>query len=273
MLKRFPPTAEAAEVEQCMRQEGYAIVDRLVSTELISRVSEELMPYIDKTPSGLNDFVGRKTRRTGALIARSPAARELIMNPLALQVTAGFLGHASTFQLHLTQVISLDPGQPAQAIHRDEAWDHYPFPMDFDALCNTMWAMEDFTAETGATLIVPRTHLLPGEHAFEEKDALVAEMEPGSVLFYTGKIYHAGGANRTRNRVRHGINVNYTLGWLRQEENQYLSTSREIAETLDDELLKLMGYQLGGPALGWVRDFEDPITSLRDNAAGHILGG
>lgn len=273
MLKRFSSTATAAEVEQCMREEGYAIVDNLVDREVIDRLNQEIMPYVDKTPPGLNDFVGRKTRRTGALIARSPASRELIMNPLALEVTRGFLGHASAFQLHLTQVISLDPGQPAQTIHRDEAWDHYPFPMEYDLLCNTMWAMSDFTAETGATLLVPRTHLLPGEHEFEEKDALVAEMEPGSVLFYTGKIYHAGGANRTQDRVRHGLNINYTVGWVRQEENQYLSTPRELAETLDDELLKVMGYQLGGPALGWIRDFEDPLAAVRAESATRFLGG
>ncbi|MFE9687134.1 phytanoyl-CoA dioxygenase family protein [Streptomyces sp. NPDC006285] len=272
MLKRFSFGVSAAEVEQCMREEGYAIVDNLVDPEVIKRVSHEMMPYIDKTPTGLNNFVGRKTRRTGALIARSPAAREIVMNPLALDVTGRFLGHASEFQLHLTQVISLDPGQQAQKIHRDEAWDHYPFPMDYDVLCNTMWAMSDFTPEAGATLLVPRTHLIPGEHDFEEKDALVAEMEPGSVLFYTGKIYHAGGANRTQDRVRHGLNINYSVGWVRQEENHYLSTPREIAATLDDDLLKVMGYQLGGPALGWIRDFEHPLAAVREGADDWHLG-
>jgi ectoine hydroxylase-related dioxygenase (phytanoyl-CoA dioxygenase family) len=89
-------------------------------------------------------------------------------------------------------------------------------------------------------------------------------MERGSVFFYSGKIYHGAAANKS-DKVRQGINITYCVGWVRQEENQYLSTPIEVARTLDDDLLKLMGYQLGGLAMGYIRDFEDPMVAIRDD--------
>jgi ectoine hydroxylase-related dioxygenase (phytanoyl-CoA dioxygenase family) len=88
-------------------------------------------------------------------------------------------------------------------------------------------------------------------------------MERGSAFFYTGKVFHGAGANHS-DTVRQGINLTYAVGWVRQEENQFLSTPIEVARNLDDDLLKLMGYQLGGIAMGYIRDFEDPLVAVRD---------
>jgi ectoine hydroxylase-related dioxygenase (phytanoyl-CoA dioxygenase family) len=87
-------------------------------------------------------------------------------------------------------------------------------------------------------------------------------MEQGSVLLYTGALYHGGGANRS-DAVRLGLNITYNLAWLRQEENQYLSVPREIARELPESLLRLMGYAQGAYALGYVDDLRDPIEVVR----------
>ena len=88
----------------------------------------------------------------------------------------------------------------------------------------------------------------------------------GSVVFYTGSLYHGGGANRS-DHVRYGLNLTYTLGWLRQEENQYLSVPHDVARTLPDSLLKLIGYQRGAYALGYVDDVRDPLDWLRGRSS------
>ncbi len=69
--------------------------------------------------------------------------------------------------------------------------------------------------------------------------------------------------------VRRAINVNYCVGWVRQEENQFLSVPTEVARTLDDDLLKLIGYQEGAWAMGYFRDFEDPLRAIRGDAVGY----
>jgi Phytanoyl-CoA dioxygenase (PhyH) len=268
-LRHVPPTTTPADVTRHLREDGYVIVDNLVGTEHMDRIATELAPYIVDTPLGGDNFLGTKTRRTGRLIARSPACRELIQNPTVLDVAGDFLSHASTYRLHLTQVISIGPDSPAQPIHRDQlAWDFFPFPNDYEVQCNTLWAMSDYTAEMGATRVVPGSHRLGDNEKFTQEDSIPAEMERGSVLFYSGKIYHGGGANTTEAAVRQALNITYAVGWVRQEENQYLSTPLEVARTLDDDLLKLMGYQMGCFALGYVGDFQDPISAVRDGVTG-----
>jgi ectoine hydroxylase-related dioxygenase (phytanoyl-CoA dioxygenase family) len=185
------------------------------------------------------------------------------MDPLVLGTVKDVLGHATSFQLHLTQVIAIEPGEKAQAIHRDQwAFDFFPFPNDYEVQCNTIWAMTDFTAENGGTRLIPGSQRFEDRLSFEEADTIPAEMPAGSVLFYTGKLYHGGGANRSQ-AVRRGINLTYAVSWLRQEENQYLSVPFEIARELPEPLLKLMGYARGAYALGYVDDLRDPLDALR----------
>jgi ectoine hydroxylase-related dioxygenase (phytanoyl-CoA dioxygenase family) len=194
------------------------------------------------------------------------------MHPFVGDVVGRVLGHATNHQLHLTQVIAIGPGEPAQAIHRDQwAFDFFPFPPGYEVQCNTLWAMSDFTAENGATRVIPGSHRLEDRRAFRESDTEPAEMEAGSVLFYTGSLYHGGGANRSA-AVRYGLNLTWSLAWLRQEENQYLSVPREIARELPEPLLRLIGYARGAYALGYVDDLRDPIQVLRGDVPDEGFG-
>ncbi len=271
-LLHLPPTATAEEVADNLQQHGYAIVDDLAPSGLMDRIQAEMAPHVEVTPYGQDAFVGKATRRTGSMIARSPAARELIMNPLAIGAAAKFLGHASTFQLHLTQIISVYPGSPAQPLHQDQlAWDFFPFPDDYHIQCNLLWALSDYTEEMGATRVVPDSQYTGKDKTYTQADSLPAVMTRGSALFYTGKVYHGAGANVSE-RTRQGINITYAVGWVRQEENQYLSTPLEVARTLPDELLKVMGYQMGCFALGYVRDFEDPMVMIREPETRGVFG-
>jgi len=262
-LTHLPPDTTAELVAEAIARDGAVIVDDLAPDDLLDRVADELAPSLAATPIGPDEFSGRNTRRTGALIARSPSARELVMHPLALATAGVVLGHATNFQLHLTQVIAIGPEQPAQPIHRDQwAFDFFPFPRGYEVQCNTIWALTDFTEANGATRVVPASNHADDGLAYRESDSEPAEMRRGSVLFYSGSVYHGGGANRS-DTTRIGLNITYNVAWLRQEENQYLSVPREVAATLPVELLRLMGYDRGAYALGYIDDLRDPIEAVR----------
>jgi ectoine hydroxylase-related dioxygenase (phytanoyl-CoA dioxygenase family) len=266
-IKHLPVTASPDEICAALNDDGCVVVDNVVAPELFDQVAAELRPFTDATPFGADDFSGRRTRRTGGLVARSPKCRELVMNPIVLGAVGKLLGHATSFQLHLTQIISIGPGEPAQTIHRDQwAFDFFPFPRGYEVQCNTIWAMTDFTEENGATRVIPGSNRFDDRLRFKESDTEPAEMTKGSVLFYTGSIYHGGGANHSSS-IRTGINITYNVSWLRQEENQYLSVPLEIARTLPVDLLRLMGYRLGAYALGYVDDTRDPIEVVRPDLA------
>ncbi|HEX9258254.1 MAG TPA: phytanoyl-CoA dioxygenase family protein [Acidimicrobiales bacterium] len=271
-VRHLPSTAASEDIHDVLLSEGAVIVDDLVDVPLVARVREELAPFIEVTPFGSDGFAGRRTRRTGALVARSPACRELVRNALVLDVAGRLLHKAVSFQLHLTQAIAIGPGEPAQAVHRDQwAFDFYPFPTDYHVQCNTIWALTEFTEANGATRVIPGSQDWPDAHGHSVEETVPAEMSPGSCLFYTGKVYHGGGANTT-DEVRIAGNITYAVGWLRQEENQYLSLPREVAETLDDDLLRLMGYRIGAYALGYIDDVRDPLEAIRGARGGMSLG-
>jgi hypothetical protein len=261
-VEHLPADTAPVVVAEIVKELGAAIVDGVASSDLLDSIEAELGPYLEATPPGPDDFTGFLTRRTGSLVARSPAARQLVMHPLALETTGNLLAHATNFQLHLTQAIAIGPGQPAQPIHKDRwAFDFFPFPTGYEVQCNTIWALTEFTEENGATRIVLGSNTADDTQAFTQDDTEPAEMERGSVLFYSGSVNHGGGANLT-DEVRIGLNITYNLAWLRQEENQYLATPPELAQTLPIELLRLMGYTRGAYALGYIDDLRDPIEAL-----------
>jgi ectoine hydroxylase-related dioxygenase (phytanoyl-CoA dioxygenase family) len=195
----------------------------------------------------------------------------LIQHPTILGVTEKLLHKATSFQLHLTQTIAIGPDSPSQSIHRDEwAFDFFDFPSDHHVQCNTIWAMTDFTEDNGATRLIPGSQSDPidlhrGRTPDGVDETVSAEMTRGSCLVYTGKVYHGGGANRSAD-TRTGLNITYNVGWLRQEENQYLSVPQDVAATLDDDLLRLMGYRIGAYALGYIDDVRDPIEAIRSGS-------
>ena len=264
-LQHLPATAAPEEVVEAVRADGACIVDALAGRDVLDRLDRELAPWLARTPYGTDDFAGPATRRTGGLVARCPASRELLQHPLILAATEGLLEGSTTFHVHLTQAIAIGPGQVSQPIHRDQwAFDFFPFPDGYDVQLNTIWALTEFTEANGATRIVPGSNRGGHDHlgAFDITDSVPAEMSRGSVVVYSGSVHHGGGANTT-DEVRIGINLTYARSWLRQEENQYLTIPPDVAVTLDDDLLRLLGWARGAYALGYVDDLRDPLDVLR----------
>jgi ectoine hydroxylase-related dioxygenase (phytanoyl-CoA dioxygenase family) len=249
-LTTLPASADVEQILEVIHRDGAVIVADLLDAPGLARVRDEIMPYVAATGTGRDDFSGRLTTRTGALVARSPACRELILNERVLEAAARFLApYCARIQLHLTQIIRLKPGQQAQVIHRDRwAWGTYL--QGVEPQFNTIWALTDFTEENGATQVVPGSQTWPDDRRPEPHEIRQAVMSRGSVLLYTGSVFHGGGANRA-DEDRIGANLTYALGWLRQEENQYLSCPPEIARHLPIPLQDLLGYTLGSYALGY----------------------
>ncbi|MGB7051564.1 MAG: phytanoyl-CoA dioxygenase family protein [Acidimicrobiales bacterium] len=252
------------DIAAVLREDGCVVVTGLASSATMDQIAEEMEPWLSTTKPGSSEFLGHATRRSGALIAKSPTARALICAPTILGVLdLALADHASIYQVDLTQLIDIGPGESAQRIHRDRwSFDNYPFPTGFEVEIATMWAVTDFTEDVGATRVIVGSNLWE-ENPPEADPALAsaAVMAKGSVLLYTGSVYHGGGANTTKVH-RIGMNIGYSLGWLRQEENQYLACPPEIARELPEGLLRLMGYQRGAFALGYVDDMRDPLDWL-----------
>lgn len=262
-IQHLPVDSPTDKLNEALEQDGCVVIDRALDRATLDRLKDEMAPHVEAAAYGTDEFDGFQTKRSGMLVARSPTSRDLIMNPSVLDLAKRVLSHATVFQLHCTQIIEVGPGAAPQMIHRDQwAFDMFPFPQGTDTTFATMWALDDFTEENGATRVIPGSHKMADKQEFKLEDTEPAEMEAGSVLLYTGSLYHGAGRNQS-DAVRTGLIVHYSLGWLRQEENQYLGVPEEVLQTLPEDLLRLMGYQHASLSLGFIDGGRDPIAVVR----------
>ena len=248
-------------VAEALLADGYVIIERL-APDLTDRALAELTDDIDAAPVGHTDFLGNRTKRLGGLLRRSAAAQQLAVHTVVMALADAVLQpHCVRYQLNYSGIMHLLPGAKAQELHRDG--DLYPFrhpcpPM----LMPTMWALTDFTADNGATSLVPGSHRWAEERDPTAAEIVAAVMPAGSLLVYLGGTIHGGGANVSQSLVRTGLALQYSLAWLRQEENQYLANPPEIACTFPERLQRLIGYDYGAPYLGFV-DGDSPQRLLQ----------
>jgi len=260
-LETFAPDSSTTDILAALERDGACIVSNLITAEAAERVVAEVTPYIEQTRYGGDEFSGTRTRRTGALVARSPSCRDIVMNTTAVQAAQTFLGpYTAKILLHVTQTICIGPGESEQMFHRDrQAWGEY-LPREIEPQFNTIWALTDFTADNGATRIAPGSHRWEPGRKPAPDEVCQAQMSKGSVLFYSGSVIHSGGANHA-NETRMGLNITYCLAWLRQEENQFLSCPPHIARDLPQPLQELLGYTMGSYALGYYSEPENGLEA------------
>ena len=257
-ITHLPTDTTQEEVLRCMAEDGAVIIDDVLRSEQLQALEHDLAPFLKKEVYGRDAFTGFNTQRIGALIARSRACGELALEPRVLDAARTYLAeHCDDVQLHFTSAVAIAPGESAQILHRDRGiWGGY-VPRQIEPLFSTIWALTPFTQENGATQVVIGSHRWEKKRQPEPNEIAFAEMSPGSVLCYNGTVLHGGGANVTENETRVGVFLHYTLSWLRQEENQYLSCPPKHAEHLSQELRALIGYAKGGYVLGFYSDPDD----------------
>jgi len=255
IVQTFSCEADAATIAASLQQDGAAIVERLAAPQILDAIGAELKPHFTLEGDKFkNDFNGYKTRRLSAILALSHHSAELIAHPLVLAVADAVLKpQCETYRLGSTTAIEIHPGEADQVLHRDD--DFYPIRIpEVEFQLGAMWALDDFTIENGATRLVPQSHWTAKDRSKQECgagecDTTQAVMQRGSVLLYFGSTWHGGGANSS-DTPRTGLINTYALGWLRQEENQYLCVPRTVAESYPERVQRLMGYQAHGEYLG-----------------------
>ena len=237
-------------------RDGGVIVLNQAENSIIDTLADEFRPHFDQQGAKFqNDFNGYKTLRLSGILGISRTSAELIAHPRVIEVADAVLGpHCVNYRIGSCTAIEILPGEQAQVLHTDDSF--YPIKIpEVEFQVSAMWALDDFTVENGATRVVPGSH---GHQppAANEADVLQAVMPKGSVLFYLGSTLHGGGANQSGS-PRSGLINTYSLGWLRQEENQYLTIPRDVADSYPEQIRRLMVYQAHGSSLGVYPDDPD----------------
>jgi hypothetical protein len=226
-------------------ERGFVILPRQLSQVTLDSARQEIGELLTGAEWG-SGFDGSRTRRVWALLSRTRCMDEAALDPVVLEMACRTIGPGSQFSL--TQATQIHPGQAAQVLHCEQGI--YPLPRDRDVMITAMWALDDFTAANGATLLVPRSHELR-EGKPDRKDAIPAEMPAGSVLIFLGRLWHAGGGNSS-DHPRTGVIIDYVQPWLRPCEAHSLSTNLDQVRALPERLQELLGFNQATPYLGFI---------------------
>ncbi len=229
-----------AEHVERIAAEGYTVVPGVLAADEVAALVEDLVRVEREervTPSS-NGFEGTATLRAYNLLRHGPAWEAVPVHPAVLPVVDGVLDPGCL--VSSLSSIRIMPGETAQPIHADDQLIPLTQPHP-PVVCNTMWALTDFTDENGATRLVPGSHLREKPVFGGDYPTVPAEMRAGDVLVWHGSLWHGGGANRT-DADRIGIAMNYCAGWVRQQENQQLGLPPELVAGFPPRLQELVGY-------------------------------
>ncbi|MDP3674819.1 MAG: phytanoyl-CoA dioxygenase family protein [Novosphingobium sp.] len=248
--------------------EGYCVIPGLLPAATLAALDADLDPVFAATPFGQGNFYGFRTKRFGSLLRRSAQAERLVLDPTILAIADAVLGSAcERIQLNVAQAIEIHPGEVEQFPHCDhDMWAGRKG--DHEYLLNVIWPLSEFTRENGATLIYPGTHRDPPSDPAELGEPIAAECPPGSAICFLGSTVHGAGANLT-DKVRRGVVIGYSLGWLKPYENLWLAYPPAVARHFSPELAALAGYAQHRPNLG---NYEGqcPSILLGDTVPQHI---
>jgi ectoine hydroxylase-related dioxygenase (phytanoyl-CoA dioxygenase family) len=247
-----PPSAIVAALER----DGCVVVTGVIDKSTRDAFARELAPHVEQTDenaatdpnnkyySNSGGFYPGHTKRVTGLIAKSETFRGFVMHPMMLKACDAILKpNCDSYQLHVGSAIVVGPGATMQMLHReDDAYQFFKVPRP-NLVLASMWAISDFTAANGATNLVPGSHRWPAGRQARADEIAAGEMPAGAVLIWMSGTLHGAGANRSSD-WRYGVFLSYSLGWLRQEENQYLDVPPELARTLPRELRSLIGYKM-----------------------------
>lgn len=235
----------AAEVTRRLHDDGYAVLPLRFGGQELAPAREEIVALLADADWG-SGFDGSRTRRVWALLARTRCMDQAALDPVVLDAVEQLIGPGAQFSL--TYATQVHPGQDAQMLHYEQGI--YPLPRDRDVMMTAIWALGDFTADNGATRIVPGSHRR-AEGKPAASDAVTVEMPAGSVLLFTGRLWHGAGAN-TSTASRLGVVIDYAQPWLRPCEAHTLSADPRQVRELPQRLQELLGFNQPSPYLGFI---------------------
>lgn len=229
-----------------VQTEGYAVRPGVLGASEVAALRAVFDPILAETPTGRNPFEGYRTKRIYSPLAKTRVLDELVLSPWLEELARGLIGPHTLSSLIGVQI---GPGEVAQEIHYDAA--AYPLPRSHrEVVFTTMWALDDFTVDNGATVIHPGSNRRL-EATPPDTEPVRGVMPAGSVLIWTGKTFHGGGANHT-DGWRFGLIVEFVAGWLRSHENIQAAMPPEVVRELPPRLQELVGYHLYPDFLGYV---------------------
>lgn len=238
-------TDNLAVAERDLIEHGYCLLSAFIPRDQLDALRQRLVTTAAQERDDGTAFIYENdSQRVFNLQNKGSEFVEIIENPVILQLMESILGF--NFLLSSTHANVAGPGGAAMHLHADQTFARTPWP-PYALVANSMWMLDDFTEENGATRIVPDTHLLgrqPDYPAGEDNAEAVPICAPaGSVMIFDGRLWHQTGPNVTGDQHRRGILNYYCRGYVRQQQNFFLGLKSEVLDNASPVMRRLLGWE------------------------------
>eukprot|EP00759_Apiculatamorpha_spiralis_P005056 PhF_6_TR13010/c0_g1_i1/m.20616 len=264
-LKRLQDLSpQARSIYDEYRSNGFAFIPNFVEKKDVPLVQHDLSKILEKAAFGENSFYGGKTKRAYSVLAHTRSLDSALIGPIFHEMLDAYF--APNPLINALQLIEIFPGEKAQKLHYDQQFGNHgnrTRSIEEDDGINFIIAVDDFTEENGATIVLPGSHLWPRERTPQPGDKTMKLIMPaGTACMFSGNLWHGGGANTT-NRTRKALILVINQPWFRTLENHFLSIPFATAASLHVKIQSLLGYSLHHPFIGQV-DFGHPRKKLME---------
>lgn len=243
-IPALPAGVKVDALLEVLADQGIVVLEGVLDGYSLRRVRHECERVLEPAPLGDNQFDGYRTRRVFDPLRRTRILDDLVLHPTIHAAVSGALSWP--YQFGMTILSQIGPGESPQRAHRDAAV--YPLPKDFpEVMVNTIWALDDFTPENGATVVAPGSH-----KNSEMRDLVPATMSAGSVMIYFGRLLHGAGGNTTSDTTRLGLIVEHVARWLRPAECHPLAVGTDVAASVPKDLQELLGFNQTNEFFGFI---------------------
>lgn len=202
-----------AQTRQALDQDGFAAIPDVLSPNQLEQVRARLAELSEQEgpKAGLEVHQEAGTDRLADLVNKGDVFDVFYTDPPVLAAVAYVLG--GDLKLSSLNSRAALPGQGLQALHAD--WGA-PVPPGEYQVCNSIWLLDDFTAENGATRVVPGSHR-SGQHPAQaladpsapHPDQVQLLAKAGSVVVFNSHVWH-GGTRNDSDRPRRAVHSYFT---------------------------------------------------------------
>jgi ectoine hydroxylase-related dioxygenase (phytanoyl-CoA dioxygenase family) len=225
------------------RVAGAASAQQLAQAKqrLMEQAAGELAAGVAHCDAGANAYptAGAANQRVWNLFNKGQVFRDLVLNSVVLALMKSLLGE-ELLLFSVSANIARRGGEP-QPLHGDQQ--HFlPENITRPLIANSLWMLDEFTDENGATRVVPGSHqFLRSPRQGERIETIPAVGPAGTLLVWDGRLWHGTGANRTA-VSRHGLLIPFCQPCVRTQENHTVGVSPEVLEKCPAELLSMLGF-------------------------------
>jgi ectoine hydroxylase-related dioxygenase (phytanoyl-CoA dioxygenase family) len=182
--------------------QGFVVLENCMGRDLLHELRERIHEVFDieRDRAGLEFKTEAHAHRLANLVDKGEVFQRAIMTPRVVECVRHVLG--PQIKLSSLNARSADPrGDVPQPLHVDMS--AVPDEQGY-WVCNTIWMLDDFTTENGATRVIPGSHtwgrrpqdVLEDARATHPEEMLVLGTA-GSIAVMNAHAWHGGTANRT----------------------------------------------------------------------------